>query len=366
MLSIGAAMAMFPLLAQTNAKSAKECFVANFPDIIESFDDLNSGAEKAWQYAFADVDNDGVDEMIVADAKRLRCVFKAVNGKANLISHEVGEDLNWTLVSQFYTSCDASMNQDITLRHHPLFCTDVNLKRNRFTVGADVINEPSVMYSTVYNRMIFKPHVGNVHFVSKQKVDQGESFTFALDKPAMAKKMFRGYSDGQAVPIVVPDAYLKTHNLLQYSRWLEGEPVHKANADERKLVAEYYGKEYRISSMKWLAGSEINERSFYQVAFEPKDGRYLTAFVCIAEGTVVSTRNEWFSLNKEGHIDDFDVEIDDFNGFEPEIMAMVACQAGLELYVRWYSFEGIHYDIWREVADQWVTLQGSYHYVEAM
>ena len=44
-------------------------------------------------------------------------------------------------------------------------------------------------------------------------------------------------------------------------------------------------------------------------------------------------------------------------------MAMIACDAGLELYVRWNSMEGIHYAIWREYEDQWITIQDDYQYL---
>jgi hypothetical protein len=49
----------------------------------------------------------------------------------------------------------------------------------------------------------------------------------------------------------------------------------------------------------------------------------------------------------------------------PEIMVMTDGKAGFELYVRYHSLEGIHYDIWREVAGQWLTIQGAYHYIMA-
>ena len=58
-------------------------------------------------------------------------------------------------------------------------------------------------------------------------------------------------------------------------------------------------------------------------------------------------------------------DIDDLMSLAPEIMVMAATPAGLELYVRWHSFEGVHFDIWREVGDQFLTIQGDYHYVMA-
>ena len=72
----------------------------------------------------------------------------------------------------------------------------------------------------------------------------------------------------------------------------------------------------------------------------------------------------WFDQDQNSpNAIDFGPDIDDLMGLAPEIMVMAATSEGLELYVRWYSFEGVHYDIWREVADQFVTINGEYHYV---
>ena len=46
-------------------------------------------------------------------------------------------------------------------------------------------------------------------------------------------------------------------------------------------------------------------------------------------------------------------------------MAMVATPAGLELYVRWNSLEGMHYSIWREMDQNWIQIQDDYQYLQA-
>lgn len=365
-------------LRPTNPLTEEEYYYLHFTEMLETADEETSGVEKAYYFAIADLDQDGVKEFVMADVNKTNMVFKVVDGEVHLISpnYTVNTDtLNWCMVDNFYTSIGVDLGQDITLRHHPVFAYDIDIAHNRFTVPGDVAWEESIMRSTVYDRMVFKPHVGKIHFTKAEKgsydvdgqpIDIGLCYTYALDDAAFTKKMFRGYSNGQATPIIVPSAWLSDHTPLQYSRWLSGEPERKGNASERQLIEQYFGGMDRIMQIRWLAGCDINERSFYEVLFQPRDGKVLLSFVCIAEGEVVSTRNMWFEQSKDDPTSiDFGADIDDLVFLAPEIMAMVATPEGLELYVRWHSFEGAHYDIWREVADQFVTVSGDYHYIMA-
>ncbi len=362
----------------TNALTQEDYFYAYFDDALACFDETNDGVEKACQYAIADIDGNGKKELVLADINKLKCVFNVVDGQLVLVSPEYvinDNDLNWNSVNNFLVNVDVDRSQDVTLRHRPVFAYDINIAANRFTVPGDVAYSEQEMRSTVYDRMVFKPHVGNIHFVKAapgsydsdgNTIDLGMCYTYALDDASRTKTMFRGYSDHQAVPIIVPRAWLDDHNPLQFSRWLDGEPVRKGTADVHRIIQQYYGPQVTIRESRWLAGCELNERSFYSVIFEPFDGHVLLAFVCIAEGEVVSTRNMWFDhdpaypeATQEGP------DIDDLMWFSPSIMAMVATPAGLELYVSWGSLEGVHYDIWREVADQFLTIQEGYHYTMA-
>ena len=371
---------MVPALAQrpANALTEEDFYYAQFADVLESANDLCSGAEKIYYYGIKDLDNDGVKELVLADANKLKTVFKVIDGDVQLISPDYyinNDSVNWVLVEDFYNSVEADRSQDITLRHHPVFAYDIDIAKNRFTVPGDVKWDDAVMKSTRYDRMVFKPHVNKIHFVKAapgsydidgQAFDLGLCYTYSLDDASVTKKMFRGYGNNYAVPIIVPSAWLNDHNPLQFSRWLYGEAEHRVGRDERQLIEHYYGDQYRIRQVKWLASCEANERSFYQVLFEPKDGRVLMAFVCVAEGTVVSTQNSWYDLDKNDPNNlEIGPSIDEVMAFEPEIMVMAATPAGLELYVRWYSLEGVHFDIWREVADQWMVIKGDYHYVMA-
>lgn len=381
-ISIFAAMlaAMLPVLAQrpANALTEEDYYYLNFADVLACFDEETDGVAKAYYYAIADLDNDGSKELVVADVYKTKCVFKVVDGEVHLISPDYtikDDELNFIPINDFYTAVEADRSNDVTVKHHPVFAYDIDIAGNRFTVPGDVAWDEKTMRSTNYNRMIFKPHVGNIHFVKAepgsydsdgQLIELGMCYTYALDDAALTKKMFRGYSNDYATPIIVPESWLKDHTPLQYSRWLYGEPEVKVSASTRKIIENYYGGQDRIRKIKWLASCDINERSFYEVLFEPRDGKVLLAFVCLAEGSVASTHNMWFDQAKsDPNSIDFGAEIDDVFEFTPEIQVMAATPAGLELYVWWHSFEGLHFDIWREVADQFVTIIGDYHYIMA-
>ena len=373
---------MLPMVAQRASKSPNEesQYYAAFADVLESANDLVSGAEKAYYYAIEDLDNDGVKELVMADINKTKTVYKEVNGMVQIISpnYTIDNDkVNWNRVEDFYVNIDIDRSKDITLKHHPIFAYDINIAKNLFTVPGDVTSEEDVMKSTKYDRMVFKPHVGNIHFVKAQngsynsdgnKIDLGKCYTYALDNAATTTKMFRGYNKDQAVPIIVPAAWLKDHTPLQFSRYLAGESKPKVAAKVIKLIEQHYGNgsDYKIRKIEWVATCQEKGRSFYNVIFKPYKGQVLVAFVCIENGQVKSIHNNWWEQDK-GFPNQTSIgpDIDELFYFMPEIMVMTDSKAGFELYVRYHSLEGVHYDIWREVADQWMTIQGGYHYIMA-
>ena len=240
---------LLPLMAQSSAKSRTEesIYYAAFADVLRDANDLTSGAEMAYYYAIEDLDKDGVKELVFADINKLKTVFKVVNGKVQIISPDYTIDndkVNWKRVEDLYVNIDADKSKDVTLRHHPMFAYDINIAKNQFTVPGDATSEEAVMKRTKYDRMVFKPHVGNIHFVKAKngsydsdgnKIDLGKCYTYALDDATMTKKMFRGYNNGQAVPIIVPSAWLKDHTPLQFSRYLQGEKKPAVGQKERKF-----------------------------------------------------------------------------------------------------------------------------------
>ncbi|MBP5689100.1 MAG: hypothetical protein J6X22_10750 [Muribaculaceae bacterium] len=369
---------LLPAVAQRKSQKQEDIYYAAFADVLRSANDLVDGAEKACYFVLKDFDNDGVDELVIADANKLKTVYKIVNGKVQLISPKFtinDESLYWNNIEDFYVYSDADRSKDITLRHYPMFAYDINIAKNQFTVPGDVANKESVMKSITYDRMVFKPHVGNIHFVKAQngsyysdgnKIDLGKCYTYALNDATMTKKMFRGYSKENAVPIIVPQAWLKDHTPLQFTRYLSGEKKPKVDVRERKIIEQYYGNNYKIRKIEWVATCQDKNCSFYNVIFQPYKGQILVAFVCIKNGEVATTQNNWWEQDKQfPNTTQIGPDIDELFVFMPEIMVIADTKAGIELYVRYRSLEGMHYDVWREVADQWMVIQADSHYIMA-
>ena len=353
-----AAQAQMPAAVQRNLSS-----------IIDECNNNKASQELVNLYAFVDVDGDGIKEFCTADYnKKYLCAFKIADGKATRIRTIPQGNIDWKPIFYLYSTEGRNATLDATLKHRPLFLNKIQIAKNRFstnngtwmTEGVDV----GKMKRT-YDRIIFKPHIGKAKFVSEKSVDGNGVFTFALTDAAMSKKMFRGYSDYQAVPFIVPQAWLKDHTPLNYTRWLQGEKEESASSDITKIISQSYGGR-KIIATKWLASCPINERNFYMVLFAPEQNMGLMAMVCIAEGEVESAHNEWYELSSDNKTtlsgEDYDK---DLFFHAPQIMAMVAAQEGLELYVRWNSLEGMHYSIWREIDDIWIQIQDDYEYLQA-
>ena len=318
-------------------------------------------------YCQADVDGDTLDELLLAEKDTTRvAAYKVIDGVLRPVAGTAPANANWTGVKWFYTCNDIDYDTDITLRYRPVFIENVDKAKNRFSTSSETWSR-TVDPQATYDRMIFKPHVGNIKRVGNKVTGKEVIYTWALTDPAQVAKMFRGYSDPAACPIVVPREFLDSHTPLQYSRWLTGEPERQASPDACRIISSFYGGR-RIVGTKWLASYPDAERHFYQVLFAPENHTGLMATVCVAEGEVVSAHNTFMPLdnndsNTVGWGDSYNVEDQFYHA--PEIMAMMACDEGLELYVRWPSYEGIHYSIWREVQGQWLILQDDYQYLTA-
>lgn len=361
---LAVAIAMLPLLAQTTERIFKDAFAAEMDDMIEFFDHDKPCHMFAYWYDVTDVDGDGTLEMVLGDyAKEYYAIFKYVDGDVRFINPVPLQNVNWKPI--FWAVSDLLSenydNQlDITLRHRPIFAHDINISGNRYKASSEVWSYVNTSTLGGYDRMIFKPHVGEVRLAKKSETEKAVTATWSLKDPSKAKTMFRGYTYTLATPVIVPNAFLDTHNPLQFSRWLNGEKITHASSDAKAIISEYYGGR-RIHEARWVASCPSNERTFYNVVFEPEDGKVLSALVCIAEGDVESVRNQWDDM--EGNDLATGESLDDIFFHGPQIMAMIACDAGLELYVRWNSMEGIHYAIWREYEDQWITIQDDYQYL---
>ena len=341
----------------------------NLPKILEEINNSKMPQDITYWYAHKDVDGDNVDEFCVASYdKKYIGTFKIADGQATRIRTIPQGNIDWKPIFYLYSTEGRDASLDVTLKHRPLFLNKIQIAKNRFATSNETWTTEGVdvgKMKRTYDRIIFKPHIGNAKFVGEKSVDGNGVFSFALTDAAMAKKMFRGYSDYQATPFIVPQAWLNDHTPLNYTRWLQGEKEESASSDITKLISQSYGGR-KIIATKWLASCPINERNFYMVLFAPEQNMGLMAMVCIAEGEVESAHNEWYELASDNKTtlsgEDYDK---DLFFHAPQIMAMVATPAGLELYVRWNSLEGIHYSIWREIDTQWIQIQDDYEYLQA-
>ena len=341
----------------------------NLPTIIEEFNKGKQAQDYAFWYDFIDVDSDGSEEFCIASYdKNSISTYKTASGKPERIRTIPGDNVNWMPLFHIYSTEGRDASLDVKLKHRPLFLDKIQIAKNRFTTSNETWLTEGVdvgKMKRTYDRIIFKPHIGNAKFVSEKSTGKNGLFTFALTDASMTKKMFRGYSDYQATPFIVPQAWLKDHNVLNYTRWLNGEKEQTASNDTKDIIKHFFG-DRKIKATKWLASCPINERQFYMVLFEPKDGKGLVSMVCLAEGAVTSVYNDWEELSQDNKYtlsgEDYDKDIF-FHA--PQIMAMVATPAGLELYVRWNSLEGIHYSIWREMDTEWIQIQDDYQYLQA-
>ena len=266
--------------------------------------------------------------------------------------HEIGKYINY--------------RTDITLSQRPLPVREMDKNKNYFEV---VIDKEDGIYPNQYTQMIFKPHQNSVKLVSQhhnvKKSEDGDTikneleYVFRLNNPSVVAKMFRGYKDEEASPWVVKNSFFNNHNLLQYSRWKDGEPIQKATADAKRIISSYYGGR-PIKDTQWMATNESGERTFYLVQFEHQGTDALAAMVCISEGEVASTWDFHGEARPEGESIWFVDDEGDFMSHMPEIHCMVATEKGLELYVRIFGGESVQYYILREVGSVWLTLQVDY------
>lgn len=371
-LSFAAFLMMLTCLAAQATISSQEIKTLqnNIYSIIENFNHEMPCQQFAEWYVLTDVDGDGHDEMVIANIDKTRvAAFKITNDQVRRISNVPTSDISWSSLFYFFSSEDINHKIDPTLKFRPLFLNKIQISKNRFTTDNGTWNMPGMgvdpTYMKNYNRMIFKSHVNNAKYVGVRSDGKNGLFTWSLTNAALTKKMFRGYSDYQATPFIVPQEWLNEHNVLEFSRWLNGEKEKKATSDAQKLISNYYGGK-QIIATKWIASCPDSERSFYMILFAPEQGYGLMAMVCIAEGEVISAYNNWIELEKGQLIstsgEDYSKEMF-FHA--PQIMAMVATQEGLELYVRWNSLEGIHYSIWREYCNQWIQILDDYEYLAA-
>lgn len=332
-------------------------------------------------YLRTDLDQDGIDDLVIFTGKNSPCeACQAYSVGRHMTPIEITSDQKHMLESKSKNPISSiTMNwslpsDDITLSQPPIFISDMKKAKNKFSGwwGEDA-EVPSMHAGEEYNHMVFKPHVAEVAFTGNTRsFDLNNTDTvwyncrdFKLNNPSQVAKMFRGYTDGNAVPVVVTQQFLSTHKPQQFSRWLSPEKKRSMNRDEQAIVLAHYGKNYRVMRSQWLATvpTVVGDRNYFQVMLV---GNHKAMFstVCLAEGGVASSLEfvEEFS-DKPNDIEIFGADVDDlFSDHLPEISCVMFTDKGVELYVRWNSMEGTHYSVWREVGTRLVPVFDEYHY----
>lgn len=333
-------------------------------------------------YAKTDVDGDGIDDLIISTESRPTAgrVFKAYSVGKNMapitVNTSVIEPLDH---SELWSMTEYIANRwplpagDITLHEPPIFISAMEKAKNEFIGWRESYYPPG----SKYTHMVFKPHVNEIRFAGDDCIFSsldGDTLwqsvrEFKLKDPKVVAKMFRGYTDGNAVPVAVTRNFLATHQPLQFSRWLSPEPVRTVDRSAMQIILAHYGMKYAIMRSQWLATlpTEVGNRDYYQVLLVgPKSALFAT--VCVAEGTVASAY-EYEDYSETGYNHDlsnlnmFESDVDGlFSEHLPEIMCIMQTDQGLELYFRWSSMEGTHYSVVREVGTRMVLVLDEYHY----
>lgn len=349
---------------------------------------IEQPGHRAYRYfCKQDVDGDGIDDLVISTDERpaadrivkAYAVGQAMRPLPNLAPSAVQalDGQRWTMTE--YLMHDWMLpDDDITLVEPPIFISAMEKAKNEFSGWwADAMPASSYPQGNAYDRMVFKPHVGQVRFVGRDRpytTLDGDTLwydacQYRLTDPALVAKMFRGYSDAQAVPVVVTQRFLTTHQPMQFSRWLEGEPVRSMDRSMQQIVVQHYGTQYRVVRSQWLATlpTQAGNRSYYQVLLMSHD-MALFATVCLAEG-VVASAYEYDQYEQSGFNGDLskvfmlESDVDGlFSDHLPEIMCIMHTPLGIEIYFRWASMEGTHYSIVREVGTRQLLVFDEYHY----
>ena len=144
------------------------------PTVIEQFNQEKPFLNHAYWYVLTDVDSDGFNEFAITDfEKQFTSTFKITNEKLERIRTIPSGNVDWKPIFYIYSTEGRNANLDVTLKHRPLFLNKIQIAKNRFstnngtwmTEGVDVGK-----MKRIYDRIIFKPHIGNAKFVNEKSV----------------------------------------------------------------------------------------------------------------------------------------------------------------------------------------------------
>lgn len=343
------------------------CTTAEVGNCLQLFNQNRDVLHRAAWFKVWDVDGDGQAELVLTTPDRDRRVAYRPGPIPQIVPIQsltddgsTEEGVLWIPVHSMFTM-DITAKDDPTIEQYPLMLTEVNKKSNRFKIVFDAYNMPNTSALPpveAYTNMFFKHHVSNV----RKKSMDGNSVTFSLEDPSRAGVMMRGYPDGQIVPMVVTDKFLENHYLCEYTRWLEGERVDEAGGAHLEAIEAYFAP-MKVYQTRWLATCDELQTTFYSVTFRPEGENAFAAFIAIRDNTVTSVR---LDMVENISVEDlwYGSDIDSYFEHAPQIMAIARTPAGTELYVRWYSMEGAHRAVWREVAGTWLDIIDNYEYFQ--
>lgn len=213
--------------------------------------------------------------------------------------------------------------QDPTIANVPVFLA-AQPDKNRFTARKTDLRLPE----DSYNAIAFKRMSGKAHIVESTDT----TVTFALDSIELPKTMFRGYAAGETFPLLVNDAFLASHTLLQYTRWKSPEAVQPMPSERKAEVEKRYGNRKAVGC-RWMAETEDRTRVFYALQLEPRESRHLALIVCFTNGKLASIA-EFEATERAGR--DWLWQPGDKKSFFnalPEMQALCATPEGFEIYL---------------------------------
>ncbi|MBR5102379.1 MAG: hypothetical protein IK092_04585 [Muribaculaceae bacterium] len=257
--------------------------------------------------------------------------------------------------SMFMVGTHLDKKTDITLSQRPMF-SKPEIAKNIFTT----YSEEEIINPELYNKMIFKSNVNNVKYNKDSQKFSNQLYlflnTFKLENASGAKKMFRGYNDKEAAPIVVKESFLLQHTPLQYSRWKSPETIKTMSKELQNVVKDrYLGRE--IKETRWMANVPSAERDFYAVTFVNERNNSLASIISFSKGEIVSA---WDSYALSDDDPNNNTINENFIKYLPEIQSIVATPAGLELYVRNPDDVSFSNMIMREIGNQLICIQHDY------
>ena len=273
----------FCQFTEEGAKIAKK----HLDELLNDSDD----DRKIALYADYDVDGDEVNELVLASYDLKRTTVYSLKVDKNFLepmplTNEQAAKLqdrnNMHYSSVTYLLNALGLDEDDHLKVlDPMFIWDANLAGNRFTfdIGKDDAIGTRDDLLPLYNKMVFKPHVGDVKYLGVKdcaKDYYDYSLIWKMVDPEFIKKEFRGYKSEEVAPILFKEGFDKTIHLLNFSRWKNGEPVKTVSKDVKDLITQEIVDQYKVQNVHGGGSAQLILVDYHtgsvQVAFSGPEG----------------------------------------------------------------------------------------------